>query len=130
MYVDFFSATFYALRHKNKQKYKLLTEDQVSYYFESLFIVVIQFLLCISILKKLATPTYQYDTELNLCMFFTNLVLHYGCIAIIRNGIQMCKFVVFHSEEFSNPIETFMLGLMIIFGNILCEITNALSSMT
>lgn len=131
MYADFFSATFFALRHKYKKKYHLLVEDQVSYYFESLFIVSIQVILCLCIIfSGELQPHYTYEFLISLCTFFTTLVLHYSCIAIIRNGMQMCKFVVFHHEEFSNPVETFMLGIFIIIGNILCEITNAAETLS
>jgi hypothetical protein len=40
----------------------------------------------------------------------------------------MCKFVVFHSEEFTNPLEAFLLGVLVMCGNVLCEITNAIST--
>ena len=36
----------------------------------------------------------------------------------------MCKFVVFHDEEFKNPILAFSLGFLIVLSNIFCEITN------
>jgi len=62
-------------------------------------------------------------------MFFTNMILHFPCVAIVRNGIQMCKFVVFHSEEFTNPVEVFILGMLIMIANIMCEMTNAYNSM-
>jgi hypothetical protein len=41
----------------------------------------------------------------------------------------MCKFLVFHSEEFTNPVEVFILGLFIVAGNILCETTNAVAAL-
>ena len=131
LYGDFFSATFHALRVKNKKKFKLLTEDQVSYYFESLMICAIQVILCVSILRSDAIqPRFVYDTDVQLCMFFTNLVLHYGCISIIRNGMQMMRFVTFHSEEFSNPVEAFTLGFLVVCSNVLCEVTNCLNSLS
>ena len=49
MYPDIFSGTFYAMRKKYKKKYKLLTEDQTSYYFECMFILSIQVILFISL---------------------------------------------------------------------------------
>ena len=42
----------------------------------------------------------------------------------------MCKYVVFHSEEFDNPVEVFVLGMLVMFANILCESTNALNSLS
>lgn len=130
-FLDFYSATFYALMKKYKKKHKLLTEDQVSYYFESLVLVAIQVIFCLSIFGSgEVEPKYTYDYFPNLAMFFTNMVMHYGCIAIIRNGISMCKYVVFHFEEFSNPVETFMLGIFIMIGNMFCEITNGYSALS
>ena len=41
MWIDFYSGTFYALMKKYKNKYKLLTEDQADYYFESLFLLFV-----------------------------------------------------------------------------------------
>lgn len=61
-------------------------------------------------------------------MFFTALVLHFGCIATVRNGIQMIKFVVFHSEEFKHPERAFLLGLVIMFANIFVATTNLANS--
>lgn len=58
------------------------------------------------------------------------LLLHFPCVAIVRNGIQICKFVVFHHEEFSNPVEVFLLGFLVLSANILCEYTNALCTMS
>ena len=131
MYLDFYSVTFQAMRSRYKKKFKLVLEDQVSYYFESLLLVSMQTILCLGILIEgdlTAKPQYKYMT--NLCMFFTNLAMHFGCIAIIRNGIQMIRFVTFHSEEFTNPIEVFLLGVLIMLSNVLCEFTNAYSSLS
>ena len=61
-------------------------------------------------------------------MFFTNYVLHFSCISTIRNGIQMCHFVVYHSEEFNNPMAAFSLGFLIITANVFCAITNMAQS--
>ena len=67
------------------------------------------------------------DTEVNhplllmIAMFLTNSAMHYGSVAIIRNGIQMCKFVVFHSEEFESPTEVFILGVLIVIANLFCS---------
>ena len=62
-------------------------------------------------------------------MFFTNLVLHFSCIATIRNGINMVKFVIFHKTEFDNPEGAFILGILVIIVNILCAVTNMLQAM-
>ena len=130
MHLDFFSGTFYAMRTKYKKKHKLLSTDQADYFFESFFIIAIQVLLCVLIWiyddKKIQ---YKNEFGLNLCMFFTNLVMHFSCIATIRNGINMMKFVVYHSDEFANPIMAFSLGLGLVLGNILCASTNVNQSL-
>ena len=63
-------------------------------------------------------------------MFFTNLVLHMSCIATIRNGINMCMFVVFHMEEFDNPSGAFILGVLLVLVNILGAVTNMLVALS
>lgn len=61
---------------------------------------------------------------IHLCMFFTSLVLHFGVIATIRNGIQMARFVIFHSEEFKHPNFAFALGVLIVVTNMIVALTN------
>jgi len=61
---------------------------------------------------------------MNMSLFLVVLVLHFSIAATVRNGIQMCKFVVFHYDEFKNPILAFTLGIFIILSNIVCEFTN------
>lgn len=51
MYVDHYSATFYSMINKYKQKHNLLTEDQAEYYFEAIFLLTIQATFCIVILN-------------------------------------------------------------------------------
>ena len=125
MHVDFFSGTFYSLRKKYQKEYMLLTSDQADYLFESLFLMAIQVLLCILIwLYDTGEIQFQKEFSLNLCMFFTNLVMHFSCIATIRNGIDMCRHVVYHSHEFRNPKTAFMFGVCIVLTNWLCAFTN------
>lgn len=44
--------------------------------------------------------------------------------------MQMCKFVVFHSEEFQSPVACFTFGVLVFFANIQCEITNAIATLS
>lgn len=62
-------------------------------------------------------------------MFFTNLALHFGAIPIVRNGILMCRFVVYHSDELKHPHSIFILGCLIMIVNIFCASTNMYNSM-
>lgn len=72
---------------------------------ESMFVLAVQVMLCTAIWSQdgfvtSALTAYKNNYWINLCSFFTTLVLHFGCIATVRNGLTMAKFVVFHSEEF------------------------------
>ena len=72
-----------------RQQYKLMITDASDYYMESLFILAVQVLLCTAIWCQEGFIDFEHtnDYSMNLCMFFTALVLHFGCIATIRNGI-------------------------------------------
>ena len=136
MIVDLWSATFYSLITQYKRKHHLLSEDQAEYYFESLFILAVQAIFCSSIMLSLDehewTRIFEYerDFKLNLVLFFTSFVLHFASIGIIRNGIQMCRFTVYHSDQIQHPIAAFMLGIGVIFVNMLCELTNTFYTMS
>ena len=103
MIADQYSGTFYSLITKFKKKHHLLSEDQAEYFFESIFILAIQTIFCISILSDIdwnQVNSYEPDFKKNLVLFFTSFVLHFASIATIRNGIQMCRFTVFHYDQF------------------------------
>lgn len=97
---------------------------------ESMFVLAVQVMLCTAIWSqdKFLVINYKNDYWINLCSFFTSLVLHFGCIATVRNGLSMAKFVVFHSEEFKHPIHAFVLALAIMFANIFVATTNLFNS--
>ena len=121
MHVDFFSATFYSLRKSVKKEYRLLAADQSDYFFECFAIIFIQNLLCfVYIFNELEFDKIKLSDEKNnygvsLCVFFTTLVLHFSCLYTFRNGMTICKHVVFHSEQFDNPYMAFFLGFAIVF---------------
>ena len=119
MHVDFFSSTFYSLRKHVKKEYRLLGCDQSDYFFEALMIMFIQNLLCfVYIIHELdmkKVGSYQNSYGVNLCIFFTTLVLHFSCVYTMRNGMTICKHVVFHSEEFDNPYMACFLGVCIVW---------------
>jgi hypothetical protein len=57
---------------------------------EALFLLTIQMVFCIAILNAVvAKKVYEYEGifELDLCQFFTALILHFGSIQNVRNGI-------------------------------------------
>lgn len=135
MYVDHYSGTYYALITKYKKKYHLVSEDQAQYYFEALFLLFIQTVFCIAILTSNefnihVVTRYKPFYYLSLCLYFTSMILHFGSIYTIRNGILMTKYVIYHSEEFDHPRSAFLLGVMVTLVNIFCEMTNLLYSLT
>jgi hypothetical protein len=98
MHVDVFAATFYAMRTKYKKQYKLLNEDQAGYFFECMFILAIQIILFVCLESKALEVHLKYENEffLQLCLFFCTFVMHTYILATIRNGIQICKYVLYH----------------------------------
>ena len=64
-----------------------------------------------------------------LAILFTVLTLHFSCIQCVRNGLGMCKFVVFHSHEFDDPGWAFLLGVLVMWTTINCEFVNILNAL-
>jgi hypothetical protein len=95
-------------------------------------LIFIQIIFCISIIsadeenpdaiESFKKPSIAIQTNI----FFSNMILHFSVLATIRNGIYMCKFVVFHPDEFDNPIEMFVFAFLVVFSNMLGQFTNAL----
>ena len=48
----------------------------------------------------------------------------------IRNGINMCMYVTYHSDNFESPSVAFFLGFMTIFANGFASSTNLLMALT
>lgn len=65
---------------------------------------------------------------INLCLFFTVLILHWQCLPEARNGVYMMKYALCSPEEFNHPVAAFMLGVMQITAIFLTEICNLLKS--
>lgn len=72
--------------------------------------------------------SYKDSTAVNLCLFFTVLILHWQCLPEARNGIYMMKYALTCPEEFNNPIAAFMLGFMQTIAIFLTEICNLMKS--
>ena len=60
----------------------------------------------------------------NLCLFFSVMLLHWQCIGQARNGIYMMKYVVCNPEEFNNPNVAFLMGLIQISVIVFVELMN------
>jgi len=68
--------------------------------------------------------TLHNTTALQLCLFFTTLLLHFNCIPTARSGVYMMKYALAHPEKFSHPRVAFLLGL-VQFGTMVCaELVN------
>lgn len=135
MYIDHYSGTFYSMITKYKKMYHLLSEDQAQYYFEALFLLFIQTIFCVAILTSdqfSFETAFEYKTSyaFSLCLYFSCMMLHFGSIYTIRNGILMIKYVIYHSEEFDHPHSAFMLGLLVVLVNMFCEVTNLFNSLS
>ena len=127
MWPDFFASTFYSMITKHKDKYGVVDDDVSEYYFESLFILVIQTICSIAILRLINWDgifSVKDNFPLLLCQFLTVIILHTAQVLSIRNGQQMCKFLIYHNEECSHPISAFVLSILVMSVNMLCEFTN------
>jgi hypothetical protein len=127
MHPDFFTGTFYSLRNSYQEKYNITKSDREDYFFESMFLCSIQILLCAAIWsndKFREDIGFCNQIDLNVVVFFCTLILHFGCVMTIRNGINMCMYVVYHSDDFDDPEIAFILGIVIIIANVSASITN------
>lgn len=123
MAADFYSGTFYSFILKYKDDYNLVAEDQSDYFMESLFLLCIQICFCTAILDKTEWNLvfkYENDFTLDLCTYFTSLILHFASLFSVRNGIQMMRGVVYNHEGMTHPEAGFLLGFMVIIVNFLC----------
>ena len=60
------------------------------------------------------------DAQKDITVFLCSLVLHFVSSNNVRHGIQMCKYSLFHRQEFENPTTAFFFGSSIVITNILC----------
>lgn len=127
MWPDFFASTFYSMITKYKDECGLRDEDVAEYYFEALFILLMQVVCCIGILTSIDwTNMLETDEnyQLYVCQFLTAFVLHNAQVMPIRSGSQMIKFLIYHSEECNHPMSAMSLGALVIIVNVMCEISN------
>ena len=103
-----------------------MTSNQSDYLFESFFLIAMQNTLMIVYLvfEDYTALSYKNRYGVNMCILITTLILHFSCLGVMRNGIAMCKYVVFHSHEFDNPYWAFFLGFMMIEATFVCQVTN------
>jgi len=113
----------------NKQKFKLKDDDQFDLLYRAGFIFLIQLsfntvLYYYSGLK----PKFVRDTEVNVSLFFTVLILHLICLPHCRDGIAMMKYAFVHHEEFNHPWAAFLMGFIAFATVLVAEIVNIVNS--
>jgi len=127
MHLDFFSATFYSFRKHIKNEFRLLTSDLSQYYFESVFIMMVQLLLCLAYLMT-QNERHIFSIERNaglyMCMFFASMFVHFNCICTMRNAMKIVQHVCFHSEEYEHPGWMMFMGVFLCISTFLCELVN------
>ena len=73
-----------------------------------------------SIIDKEKVLKSDQEWEMNITIFLCMLVLHFASVYTVRHGITMCKYALFHRDEFENPNSAFMLGFAITIINMFC----------
>lgn len=126
---NMYTICYYSFMKANKEKFKLKVNDQMDIFYRALFLFVVQmtFILTIFGLDSFDL-SYKNDLGVNMCLFFTVLILHWQCVPDARNGIYMMKYALCNPEEFNQPVAAFSLGLMQTVAIILTEVCNLLKS--
>ena len=63
---------------KNKEKYRLKNAEQVDIFYKAIFLYIVQMTFIMTILGfSEFDTTYKNNTAVNLCLFFTVLILHW-----------------------------------------------------
>lgn len=127
---NMYTVSYCAFMKKNKEKYRLKANDQIDIYYRAIFMFMIQmtFIFTVLFFEKFDI-TYKNSTPVNLCLFFTVLILHWQCLPEARNGIYMMKYALCNPDEFTQPVTVFFLGLIQVSAVWLTEVCNLLKSM-
>lgn len=127
---NMYTVSYCAFMKKNKEQFRLKVNDQIDIYYRAIFMFMIQmtFIFTVLLYEKFDI-TYKNSTPLNLCLFFTVLILHWQCLPEARNGIYMMKYALCYPDEFTQPATVFFLGFIQISAVWLTEVCNLLKSM-
>lgn len=131
---DHISAAYMAMIDDVKKDCQITYEESADYYFEAIFVLMVQTFVCIFCLHfgELLVPDNLKDFDIeytkNLCMFFSNMVLHFAVLQNGRNGIYMMNFIVHNPNKFSSLPASFSLGFFTFMVSILIETTNIIYS--
>ena len=126
---NMYTIAYFSFMKVKKEKFKLKSGDQADIFYRAVFLFFIQMVFIVLILQTQTFDlTYHNDLAVNLCMFFTVLLLHWQCVPEARNGMYMMKYAVVCPEEFNHPIAAFILGLMNTVGILLTEMCNLMKA--
>lgn len=122
---DIYSATYVSLIKSNKNKYRLTQGDQFDLLYKTMLIMAIQvfFIIGVMVINKTNFVLYN-NVPLQICLFFTTLLLHLGNLGMFRSGMYMMKYALCHPEEFTHPNLAFFLGFTYLVILLLSEWVN------
>jgi len=127
---NMYTICYCAFMKKNKEKYRLKQNDQIDIFYRALFLFVVQMTFIFSLLCLDSFDlTFKNNAAVNLCLFFTVLILHWQCLPEARNGMYMMKYALCCPGEFNHPIAAFALGFMQTAAIFLTEICNLMKSL-
>ena len=120
-----YSASYFAFMKENKKKYGMTQVDQFDLLRKALFILAVQvfFIWCVMTVSKVKFVLHN-DMTLQICLFFTTLLLHLGCIPGARSAMYMMRYALTHPESFTHPRVAFLLGLTQFMTMIFAELVN------
>jgi len=90
-----------------------------------MFVIQVFFLVMILVYGKMVFTLYN-NVLLQICLFFTTLLLHLGNLGMFRSGFYMMKYSLCHPEEFTHPKIAFMLGFVYMTILVLSEWINVI----
>ena len=126
---SYFTAAFMATMKTSKSKLKMKEADQADLFYRACFLYTIQIMFNIVLFSYAGLkPNFQRDTELNVALFFTVLLLHLTCLPTARDGLTMMKYALIHPDEFNHPLSAFILGFFAISSMLLAEFVNIANS--
>ena len=74
--------------------------------------------------------SFVRNTETNVVLFFTVLLLHLTCLPAAKDGVTMMKYALVHSDEFTSPRAAFTLGFFAFSSMLFAEFVNIVNSQT
>lgn len=120
-----YSTSYVAFMREHKKKFRMSENDQFDLLWRAMLILAVQifFIACILMVTKVKLVVFN-NTPLQVCLFFTTLLLHFGCIPGARSGLYMMKYAVTHADKFTHPRVAFLLGFIQFTTMVVSELIN------